>query len=201
MSELASSGEHASSVISAQVRHVEALLESRGLLDAGEIDTRIDEFLAGGSPANGARVVARAWVDPGFAERLLADANAALLELGLTMAAGLQEQRLKVVANTADEHNVVVCTLCSCYPIALLGPSPSWYKSEAYRSRVVRDPRAVLREFGWEPPAGIRITVWDASAESRYMVVPRRPQGTEAMTEEELAGLVSRNGLIGTAAV
>jgi len=195
------SGEHGSSVIAARVRHVEALLEARGLLDAGEIDTRIDEFLAGGSPANGARIVARAWVDPGFAERLLADANTAIREVGLSMAGGLQEQRLKVVANTAAEHNVVVCTLCSCYPIALLGPSPSWYKSEAYRSRVVRDPRGVLVEFGLELPADTRIAVWDASAESRYMVLPRRPAGTGSLSETELAGLVTRKGLIGTAAV
>ncbi|MGY1590812.1 nitrile hydratase subunit alpha [Geodermatophilus sp. SYSU D00708] len=193
--------EHPSSVISARVRHVEALLESRGLLDDGEIDRRIDEFLAGGSPANGARIVARAWIDPGFAERLLADANAAIRELGLSMAGGLQEQRLKVVANTEDEHNVVVCTLCSCYPIALLGPSPGWYKSEAYRSRVVRDPRGVLREFGLELPGATRILVWDASAESRYMVLPRRPAGTDGLSEERLAGLVTRKGLIGTAAV
>ena len=193
--------DHASSLVSARVRHVEALLEQRGLLDDGEIDRRIDEFAAGGSPANGARVVARAWTDPGFAERLLADANAALRELGLSMSGGLQEQRLKVVANTADEHNVVVCTLCSCYPIALLGPSPGWYKSEAYRSRVVRDPRGVLREFGLELPAATRVSVWDASAESRYMVVPRRPEGTGGLTEEELAALVTRKGLIGTAAV
>jgi nitrile hydratase len=195
------SGDHSSSVISAEVRHVEALLESRGLLDAGEIDTRIDEFLAGGTPANGARIVARAWVDPGFAERLLADANTAIREVGLSMAGGLQEQRLKVVANTEQEHNVVVCTLCSCYPIALLGPSPSWYKSEAYRSRVVRDPRGVLAEFGVTLPGGTSIAVWDASAESRYMVLPRRPEGTEALTEDELAGLVTRKGLIGTALV
>jgi nitrile hydratase len=195
------SGDHSSSVISAEVRHVEALLESRGLLDAGEIDTRIDEFLAGGTPANGARIVARAWVDPGFAERLLADANTAIREVGLSMAGGLQEQRLKVVANTEAEHNVVVCTLCSCYPIALLGPSPSWYKSEAYRSRVVRDPRGVLAEFGLELPAGTSIAVWDASAESRYMVLPRRPDGSGALTEDQLAGLVTRKGLIGTAAV
>jgi nitrile hydratase subunit alpha len=195
------SDDHGSSVISAQVRHVEALLEDRGLLDAGEIDTRIDEFLAGGSPANGARIVARAWVDAGFAARLLTDANSAIREVGLSMAGGLQEQRLKVVANTAEEHNVVVCTLCSCYPIALLGPSPSWYKSEAYRSRVVRDPRGVLAEFGLELPAGTSIAVWDASAESRYMVLPRRPAATEGMPEEELAGLVTRKGLIGTAAV
>jgi nitrile hydratase subunit alpha len=195
------SDDHGSSVISAQVRHVEALLESRGLLEAGEIDTRIDEFLAGGSPSNGARIVARAWLDPGFAERLLADANSAIREVGLSMAGGLQEQRLKVVANTEDEHNVVVCTLCSCYPIALLGPSPSWYKSEAYRSRVVRDPRGVLAEFGLELPAGTSIAVWDASAESRYMVLPRRPDGTEGLAEDELAARVTRKGLIGTAAV
>ena len=195
------SGDHSSSVISAEVRHVEALLEARGLLDAGEIDTRIDEFLAGGSPANGARIVARAWVDPGFTVRLLADANTAIREVGLSMAGGLQEQRLKVVANTAEQHNVVVCTLCSCYPIALLGPSPSWYKSEAYRSRVVRDPRGVLSEFGLELPAGTSIAVWDASAESRYMVLPRRPEGTDVLPEAELAGLVTRKGLIGTAAV
>ena len=192
---------HGSSAISERVRHVEALLEARGLVDEGEIDRGIDAFLAGGSPANGARIAARAWVDPGFRDRLLADANAAIRELGLSMSGGLQEQRLKVVANTADEHNVVVCTLCSCYPIALLGPSPSWYKSEAYRSRVVRDPRGVLAEFGLELPAGTRISVWDASAESRYMVVPRRPEGTAGMPEEELAGLVTRKGLIGTAAV
>ncbi|RFU21667.1 nitrile hydratase subunit alpha [Geodermatophilus marinus] len=195
------SGTHVGSPIAARVRHVEALLEHRGLLDDGEIDRRIDEFLAGGSPANGARVTARAWVDPGFAERLLADANGAIRELGLSMSGGLQEQRLKVVANTEAEHNVVVCTLCSCYPIALLGPSPGWYKSEAYRSRVVRDPRGVLREFGLQLPGTTRISVWDASAESRYMVLPRRPAGTERLGEEELAGLVTRKGLIGTAAV
>ncbi|WP_258372653.1 nitrile hydratase subunit alpha [Modestobacter versicolor] len=170
-------------------------------MDAGEVDTRIDEFLAGGTPANGARIVARAWVDPGFAERLLTDANSAVREVGLSMAGGLQEQRLKVVANTEREHNVVVCTLCSCYPIALLGPSPGWYKSEAYRSRVVRDPRGVLAEFGLELPAGTAVAVWDASAESRYMVLPRRPAGTAELAEDDLAALVTRKGLIGTAAV
>jgi nitrile hydratase len=195
------SGEHTSSVISAEVRHLEALLEARGLLGDGEVDRTIDAFLAGGSPGNGARVVARAWTDPGFGRRLLEDANGAIREVGLSMSGGLQEQRLKVVANSADEHNVVVCTLCSCYPIALLGPSPSWYKSEAYRSRVVRDPRGVLREFGLELPATTSIAVWDASAESRYMVLPRRPEGTDELSEEQLAGLVTRNGLIGTSAV
>jgi nitrile hydratase len=195
------SGDHSSAPVAARVRHVEALLEARGLLDAGEIDGRIDAFLNGGSPLNGARLVARAWVDDGFRARLLADANTALGELGLSMGGGLQEQRLQVLSNSEHEHHVVVCTLCSCYPIALLGPSPSWYKSEAYRSRVVRDPRGVLREFGLQLPADTRISVWDASAESRYLVVPRRPAGTETLTEDELAGLVSRNGLIGTAAV
>jgi nitrile hydratase len=195
------SGDHSSAPVAARVRHVEALLEERGLLDGGEIDARIEAFLAGGSPLNGARIVARAWSDAGFRERLLADANTAIGELGLSMGGGLQQQRLKAVANTADEHHVVVCTLCSCYPIALLGPSPGWYKSEAYRSRVVRDPRGVLREFGLELPAATRITVWDASAESRYLVVPRRPEGTDGMTEDQLTGLVTRNGLIGTAAV
>lgn len=195
------SGDHSSAVIAERVRHVEALLEERGLLDDGEIDRRIDEFLAGGSPANGARITAHAWIDPEFQERLLTDANAAIRELGLSMAGALQEQRLKVVANSETEHHVVVCTLCSCYPIALLGPSPAWYKSEAYRSRVVRDPRGVVQEFGLELPADVRITVWDASAESRYMVVPRRPAGTDGMSEEELARLVTRKGLIGTAAV
>jgi len=194
------SGDHASAAISAEVRHVEALLEARGLLADGEIDRAIDAFLAGGSPANGARIVARAWTDPGFRERLLADANEAIREVGLSMAGGLQEQRLKVVANTDAEHNVVVCTLCSCYPIALLGPSPSWYKSEAYRSRVVRDPRGVLREFGLELPAATSIAVWDASAESRYMVLPARPAGTDDLDEAALAGLVTRDGLIGVAA-
>ena len=193
------SGHHASSTISAEVRGVEAFLEQRGLLDPGEIDTRIDEFLAGGSPANGARIVARAWVDPGFAERLLADANTAIRDVGLSMAGGIQEQRLKVVANTAEEHNVVVCTLCSCYPIALLGPSPSWYKSEAYRSRVVREPRALLREFGLELPDETEIAVWDSTAELRYMVLPQRPPGTDGWSEERLAALVSRDALIGVA--
>lgn len=197
------SGDHhgAAAAISARVRHVETLLERRGLVDPQELDRALTAFLAGSSPANGARVVARAWTDDDFRRRLLTDANAALPELGLSMGGGLQEQRLKVVANSDGEHNVVVCTLCSCYPIALLGPSPTWYKSEAYRSRVVRDAREVLREFGFEPDAGQSITVWDASAESRYMVLPRRPAGTDGLAEEDLAGLVTRNGLIGVAEV
>jgi len=197
------SGDHdgGSAVLAARVRHVEALLEERGLVDPVELDRALTAFLAKSSPASGARVVARAWVDDGFRQRLLDKANDALPELGLSMGGGLQEQRLKVVANTSSAHNVIVCTLCSCYPIALLGPSPTWYKSEGYRSRVVRDPRGVLHEFGYDVPADVEITVWDASAESRHMVLPRRPAGTDGLSEQELAGLVTRNGLIGVAAV
>ena len=195
------SDDHDDSTLARQVRGVETLLEERGLVDPVELDRALQAYLARASPASGARVVAHAWTDAGFRERLLADANAALPEVGLSMGGGLQEQRLKVVENTADRHCVVVCTLCSCYPIALLGPSPSWYKSEAYRSRVVRDPRGVLAEFGLELPAGTSVAVWDASAESRYMVLPRRPEGTDGLTEDELAALVTRKGLIGTAAV
>ena len=192
---------HDHSPVAAQVRGLEKLLEERGLVDPAELDRALEAFLARASPASGARVVARAWTDPGFRERLLEDAGAALPEVGLSMGGGLQEQRLKVVENTATTHNVLVCTLCSCYPIALLGPSPTWYKSEAYRSRVVREPRAVLAELGFVPPPEARITVWDASAERRYMVLPRRPAGTEALDERELAARVTRNGLIGVAAV
>lgn len=187
--------------LAAQVRHVETLLEERGLLDASELDRALEAFLARASPANGARVVARAWLDDGFRTRLLEDANTALGEVDLSMGGGLQEQRLKVVENTVDAHNVIVCTLCSCYPIALLGPSPTWYKSEAYRSRVVREPRSVLSEFGFDLDPAVEITVWDASAESRYMVLPRRPEGTDGLDEQELAARVTRNGLIGVAPV
>jgi nitrile hydratase len=197
------SADHAgpAATLAAQVRHLEGLLEQRGLVDAGELDRALGAFLARASPANGARLVARAWLDEGFRARLLADANAALPELGLSMRGGLQEQRLKVVQNTEQQHNVIVCTLCSCYPLALLGPSPTWYKSPAYRSRVVRDPRAVLREFGFVLDPAVQINVWDASAESRYMVLPRRPAGTENLDEQALAALVTRNGLIGVAPV
>jgi nitrile hydratase len=195
------SDDHDDSTLARQVRGVEALLEERGLVDPVELDRALQAYLARASPASGARVVARAWTDDGFRARLLADANAALPEVGLSMGGGLQEQRLKVVENTAGTHNVVVCTLCSCYPIALLGPSPTWYKSEAYRSRVVRDPRSVLREFGLVLDDGVDITVWDASAESRYMVLPARPSGTDDLDEAALAGRVTRDGLIGVSAV
>ena len=197
------SGDHdgAAAPLAARVRHLEELLERRGLVDPRELDRMLAAFLARATPANGARLVARAWRDEAFRARLLADANAALPELGLSMGGGLQDQRLTVVENTKDRHNVIVCTLCSCYPLALLGPSPTWYKSEAYRSRVVRDPRAVLREFGFELDPGVQVSVWDASAESRYMVLPRRPAGTGDLDEQALAARVTRNGLIGVAPV
>lgn len=195
------SGDHTgpASELAARVRHVEALLEERGLVDPQELDRALEAFLARASPANGARIVARAWLDEAFRTALLADAGAALPEIGLSMGGGLQVQRLKVVANTAREHNVVVCTLCSCYPVALLGPSPTWYKSTAYRSRVVRDPRGVLAEFGFALDDDVEITVWDATAETRYLVLPRRPVGTDGLDERALANLVTRNGLIGVA--
>jgi len=190
---------HDSLPIAARVRRLEERLASAGVVSDEQLDAILSGYLASASPINGARLVARAWVDEDFRARLLDDANTAMKELGLSMGGGLQEQRLKVVPNTPSRHNVVVCTLCSCYPIALLGPSPSWYKSEAYRSRVVREPRAVLAEFGFRPPADVEITVWDSSAESRYLVLPLRPAGTADMPEQQLAALVTREGLIGTA--
>ncbi len=192
---------HEDAAVSQRVRQLETLLEERGVIVGGELEHAIEAFLATSTPLNGARLVAHAWVDEDFKERLLTNANEAISELGLSMGGGLQEQRLNVVENRAETHNVIVCTLCSCYPIALLGPSPGWYKSEAYRSRVVRDPRGVLREFGVELAEDMGVTVWDASAESRYMVLPRRPDGTEDLSEDELLPLVTRNGLIGTAVV
>ncbi|MFJ4198116.1 nitrile hydratase subunit alpha [Streptomyces sviceus] len=189
---------HTDATIARRVRRLETLLEEKGLITGERLDEAIDAFLAESSPANGARVVARAWTDPAYRARLLADGTAAVQELGYMDGS---YQRLRVVENTESHHNVIVCTLCSCYPLRLLGPSPSWYKSEAYRSRVVREPREVLREFGLELPSGTRITVWDSSAETRYLVLPRRPDGTEGLGEDELAALVTRNALIGTAAV
>ncbi|MFI9077901.1 nitrile hydratase subunit alpha [Streptomyces sioyaensis] len=195
------SGEHTSAPVAARVRRLEERLIEAGVVAQEQLDASLAAMLKGASPVNGARIAARAWTDAGFRERLLADANTALPEVGLSMAGGIQEQRLKVVENTATTHHVLVCTLCSCYPVGLLGPSPSWYKSEAYRSLVVREPRAVLAEFGLVLPDDTAITVWDSSAESRYMVLPRRPDGTAAYSEPELAALVTREGLIGTAAV
>ncbi|KOV87134.1 nitrile hydratase subunit alpha [Nocardia sp. NRRL S-836] len=192
---------HDDAPIAAQVRELEALLEQKGLLDPRELDQTLEAFAANASPANGFRVVARAWVDGDFKAKLLDNANEALPLIGLSMGGGLQVQTLKVVENTPDVHNVIVCTLCSCYPLGLLGPSPTWYKSPAYRSRVVSHPREVLAQFGFTPPDDTEIRVWDANAEMRYLVLPQRPAGTEHLTEEELRQRVTRNGLIGTAPV
>lgn len=193
------SGDHASTPVAARVRRLEERLIDAGLVSDTELDDILARYLAGASPLNGARIVAHAWTDDDFRTRLLADATTAIKEVGLSMRGGLQPQRLKVVANTPTRHNVLVCTLCSCYPIGLLGPSPSWYKSEAYRSRVVREPRAVLAEFGLTLSDDVEIVVWDSSAESRYVVLPMRPESTENLTEDELVPLVTREGLIGTA--
>jgi len=194
------SGRHSNSETAVRVRRLEERLIAAGLTSDEQLDGILGQ-LVDASPANGARVVARAWVDSAFRERLLADANAALDELGLSMSSGPVPVRLTVVPNTPMTHNVLVCTLCSCYPIALLGPSPSWYKSEAYRARVVRDPRALLAEFGLTLPTDTEIVVHDTSAESRHMVLPMRPDGTAGLNEAALASLVTREGLIGTAAV
>lgn len=170
------------------------LLIEKGILSAAEIAAQID-LMDARSPANGARVVARAWVDPAFRARLLDDASAASREMGFDIG----PLRLIAVENTAETHNVVVCTLCSCYPRNLLGLPPDWYKSRAYRSRTVREPRAVLREFGVELPENVTVRVHDSTADMRYIVLPARPEGTEDFDEEALAALVSRDAMIGTA--
>lgn len=192
---------HDDAAIARRVRALETELERLGVVDGVMLDEILDRLLTNSTPRQGARVVARAWVDEAFRRRLLDDGNAAIAELGLSMSHGPAPQQLRVVENTEQVHNVIVCTLCSCYPISLLGPSPSWYKSEAYRSRVVRWPREVLAEFGLELPETTEIRVWDSSAETRYLVIPRRPSGTENATEDELASLVTRAGMIGTASV
>lgn len=190
------SAEHDSVPMAARVRRLEQAVIEAGLTSDEELDAILEDFLASARPINGARLIARAWVDDEFRRRLLNDAASAAEEMALPSLSVL-----KAVENTEHVHNVVVCTLCSCYPVGLLGPSPSWYKSEAYRSRVVREPRAVLAEFGLELDPAVEMRVWDATAEERYLVVPRRPAGTQAMGEDELAALVTRAGMIGTAAV
>lgn len=193
--------DHAEQPVAVRVRQLEERVLAAGLASDTELDGVLAGLYAHASPLNGARIVARAWADPGYADRLLADGNAAAAELGFDTAHAGSGYRLKVVANTPGTHNMIVCTLCSCYPVSLLGPSPSWYKSFAYRSRAVREPREVLAEFGLLVPPGTQIVVWDASAENRYLVLPVRPAGTDGLAEEDLAALVTRNGLIGTAAV
>ena len=188
--------EHASAAVAERARLLEQRLIDAGLTTDGEIDGFIASMYKG-TPVNGARMVARAWTDPEYLELLLTDGNAAGAELGFDWMA----YQLRVVANSAQEHNVIVCTLCSCYPVSLLGPSPGWYKSFAYRSRTVREPRAVLAEFGLTLGDDVTVRVWDSTSEARYMVLPSRPPGTDTMSPDELAALVTRNALIGTALV
>jgi nitrile hydratase len=193
--------DHASSATTSErVRALVARLEAKGLVTESQIDENIQQLLGHATPANGAALVARAWVDPAFRSRVLADANGAFDELGLD-ASHWAHVKLRAVANTERVHNVIVCTLCSCYPIALLGPSPSWYKSLDYRARVVREPRKVLEEFGVRLDDAVEIRVWDSTADLRYVVIPRRPAGTEGASEKDLAARVTRDGLIGTALV
>jgi nitrile hydratase subunit alpha len=181
----------------ARTRQLAERLIAAGLTTDDEIDEFLTRLYSRASPVNGARMAARAWTDPAFRELLLADGNAAAAEAGFDGLGYL----LRAVANTDQTHNVIVCTLCSCYPVSLLGPSPGWYKSFAYRSRTVREPRAVLAEFGVTLPDTVQISVWDSTSEARYMVLPARPAGTGELDAGQLAALVTRNGLIGTALV
>ncbi len=186
--------QHERSPWAARIRAVEELLVEKGVLTREEVKAQI-EYMEVRSYKNGARLVARAWVDPAFKERLLADTKAAAAELGIDASGTIE---FLTVENTDEVHNVIVCTLCSCYPRAVLGRPPDWYKSPAYRSRVVVEPREVLQEFGLDLPENKRIAVHDSSADLRYLVLPQRPEGTEEMSEDQLVALVTRDSLIGT---
>ena len=181
--------------MAARVRALETILTRKGLIDPAAVDAIVDTYETKVGPRNGAHVVAKAWSDPAFADWLRRDATAAIASLGYT---GRQGEHMQAVFNTADTHNMVVCTLCSCYPWSVLGLPPVWYKAPAYRSRAVIDPRGVLAEFGVELPNGKAIRVWDSTAELRYLVIPERPAGTEGWKEERLAALVTRDSMIGT---
>jgi nitrile hydratase subunit alpha len=181
-----------------RVSALESLLIEKGLVDPAALDALVDTYERKIGPRNGATVVARAWVDPAYKARLLSDATSAIRELGF---GGLQGEHMVAVENTASVHNLVVCTLCSCYPYTVLGLPPVWYKSAPYRSRAVLDPRSVLREFGLELPQETEIRVWDSTAEIRYMVLPQRPAGTDHLNEEQLASLVTRDSMIGVVRV
>jgi nitrile hydratase len=178
-----------------RVKALESLLVEKGYVDPAALDELIDTYETRIGPRNGARVVARAWTDPDYLQRLRDDATAAVAEFGFS---GRQGEHLVAVENTADTHNMVVCTLCSCYPWSVLGLPPVWYKSPAYRSRAVSDPRDVLSEFGVHLPEGTSVKVWDSTAEIRYLVIPLRPVGTDGWSEEKLAVLVTRDAMIGT---
>jgi nitrile hydratase len=186
------------SELALRVKALESLLVDKGLVDPAALDVLVDTYEHKVGPRNGAQVVARAWVDPAYKQRLLEDGTAALAELGFS---GGQGEKLTVVENTPAVHNVIVCTLCSCYPWPVLGLPPTWYKSAAYRSRTVIDPRGVLRELGLDLPDEVAVRVWDSNAASRYMVLPERPPGTEALSEADLATLVTRDAMIGVAQV
>jgi nitrile hydratase len=179
-----------------RVRALESVLVEKGYVDPAALDELIELYETKVGPHNGARVVAKAWADPDYRAWLFADGVAAIGSLGYS---GRQGENIVALENTADVHNMVVCTLCSCYPWPVLGLPPVWYKSAPYRSRAVADPRGVLRDFGVELPAGVEIRVWDSTAEIRYLVVPVRPEGTEGWSEEELARLVTRDSMVGTA--
>lgn len=183
------------SPMDARVRALETILVEKGYVDPAALDLLIETYETKVGPHNGARVVAKSWADPAYRARLLADATAAVAELGY---GGRQGEHLVAVENTADTHNMVVCTLCSCYPWPVLGLPPVWYKSAPYRAKAVRDPRGVLADFGVSLPAAKAIKVWDSTAEVRYLVVPERPAGTEGWDEARLAGLVTRDSMIGT---
>jgi nitrile hydratase len=182
-----------------RVKSIESLLVEKGLVDPAALDAVIDTFEHKVGPHNGARVIARAWLDPAYKQRLLADAPSAIAEIsGLQPSQG---EHIMVVENGPKVHNLIVCTLCSCYPYTLIGLPPVWYKSAAYRSRAVIDPRGVLREFGLEIPEDVEVRVWDSTAELRYLVLPERPAGTEKMSADELANLVTRDSMVGTAKI
>jgi nitrile hydratase len=181
-----------------RVQALESLLVAKGLVDRAALDVLIDTYAHKIGPRNGARVVARAWTDAAYKQRLLSDADAAIAELGY---GGMQGEHMVVVENTASIHNLVVCTLCSCYPWPVLGLPPVWYKSAPYRSRAVIDPRGVLREFGLELGDAVEVRVWDSTAELRYLVLPERPAGTEGLSENELASLVTRDAMVGVGKV
>jgi nitrile hydratase len=183
------------SEIELRVRALESILVEKGYVDPAAIDALVETYEVKVGPRNGAKVVAKAWADPGYREWLRADATAAIASLGFI---GRQGEHMVAVENTPDQHNMVVCTLCSCYPWPVLGLPPVWYKSAPYRSRAVLDSRGVLAEFGVHLPDTTRIRVWDSTAEVRYLVIPMRPEGTEGMSEEALADLVTRNSMIGT---
>jgi nitrile hydratase subunit alpha len=189
-------GQHPPSDMHLRVKALESVLVEKGLVDPAALDAIVEHYAESVGPKNGARVVARAWTDASFRSRLLEDATSAVAELGFT---GAQGEHVVAVENAPDVHNMVVCTLCSCYPWPLLGLPPAWYKSNAYRSRAVIDPRGVLDEFGLRLDEQVEIRIWDSTAEVRYLVIPQRPAGTEHLDESELAAIVTRNGMVGTA--